>query len=209
MDLRRMKFGFGGGSGQIFDLLTQAGEAALAVSRAVERRFVEWPSGPTQEHVKQLEHEADRIVSELLSQTNSLFVTPYDRDDLITLAFAVDEVADAGENAAELLGLYSVETPTRKALELCELLVDASKELALLLGDMKGKGAAQRVIAIKEIEDRGDEIARAARASLFKDDRIDPVIVIRWKDIYEALEDAIDACETAAHRVGNILVKNA
>jgi uncharacterized protein Yka (UPF0111/DUF47 family) len=74
---------------------------------------------------------------------------------------------------------------------------------------MKGKGAAQRVIAIKEIEDRGDEIARAARASLFKDDRIDPVIVIRWKDIYEALEDAIDACETAAHRVGNILVKNA
>ena len=62
---------------------------------------------------------------------------------------------------------------------------------------------------IKEIEDEADDVARAARASLFKDDRIDPVIVIRWKDIYEALEDAVDACETAAHRVGNILVKNA
>jgi uncharacterized protein len=79
-----------------------------------------------------------------------------------------------------------------------------------LLRDLKDRrGASQRVVAIKEIEDRGDDVARAARASLFKDDRIDPVIVIRWKDIYEALEDAIDACETAAHRVGNILVKNA
>jgi uncharacterized protein Yka (UPF0111/DUF47 family) len=204
-----MKFGFGGGSGQIFDLLTQAGEAALAVSRAVERRFVEWPSGPTQEHVKQLEHEADRIVSELLSHTNSLFVTPYDRDDLITLAFAVDEVADAGENAAELLGLYGVESATKQSLQLCALLVQASERLAVLLAGLKGKkGSAEEIVAIKAIEDEADDVARAARASLFKDDRIDPVIVIRWKDIYEALEDAVDACETAAHRVGNILVKN-
>jgi uncharacterized protein len=141
--------------------------------------------------------------------TNTMFVTPFDREDIVALAFAVDDVADAGENAAELLGLYSVETPTRQALALCELLVQASEELAHLLGDMKGKDAEQRVIAIKAIEDKGDDIARAARASLFKDDRIDPVIVIRWKDIYEALEEAIDACETAAHRVGNILVKNA
>jgi uncharacterized protein len=205
-----MRFGLGGGSGQIYDLLTQAGVAVLDVSRAVEQRFVEWPSGPSQDEVKELEHEADRVVSELLSQTNSLFVTPFDRDDLITLAFAVDDVADAGENAAELLGLYGAETPTRQSLELCGLLVEASEELARLLRDLKDKqGAAQRVVAIKEIEDRGDDVARAARASLFKDDRIDPVIVIRWKDIYEALEDAIDACETAAHRVGNILVKNA
>jgi len=93
---------------------------------------------------------------------------------------------------------------------ICALLVAATEELALLLRDLKGfRGTRERVIAIKAIEDRGDEVARAARASLFKDDRIDPVIVIRWKDIYEALEDAIDACETAAHCVGNILVKNA
>ena len=70
-------------------------------------------------------------------------------------------------------------------------------------------GSSDEIRAIKEIEDEADDVARAARASLFKDDRIDPVIVIRWKDIYEALEDAVDACETAAHRVGNILVKNA
>jgi predicted phosphate transport protein (TIGR00153 family) len=205
-----MRLGVGPRSGEIYVLLTSAGEAALAVAHAVDRRFREWPSGPTQENVKELEHEADRVVSELLSLTNSMFQTPYDRDDLIILAFAVDDVADAAENAAELLGLYGVESPTRQALELCGLLVEATAELARLLGELKGlRGSSDRVIAIKEIEDRGDEVARAARASLFKDDRIDPVIVIRWKDIYEALEEAIDACETAAHRVGNILVKNA
>jgi predicted phosphate transport protein (TIGR00153 family) len=204
-----VRIGFGSGSSVIFDLLAQAGDAALAVSRAVEQRITQWPSGPTQEAIKELEHEADRIVSELLSQTNSLFITPYDRDDLMTLAFAVDDVADAGENAAELFGLYSVETPTKQAIELCGLYVRASERLASLLANLKDlHGSSDEIRAIKEIEDEADTVARAARASLFKDDRIDPVIVIRWKDIYEALEEAVDACETAAHRVGNILVKN-
>jgi uncharacterized protein Yka (UPF0111/DUF47 family) len=180
-----MRLGVGPGSGQIYELLTQAGVAVLDVTRAVELRIVNWPRGPSQDEVKELEHEADRIVSELLRQTNSMFITPYDRDDLITLAFAVDDVADAAESAAELLGLYGV-------------------------GSLKGlHGSSDEVRRIKEIEDEADHVARAARASLFKDDRIDPVIVIRWKDIYEALEEAVDACETAAHRVGNILVKNA
>jgi uncharacterized protein len=205
-----MKLGLGRSSSEIFAHLAAAGEAALAVVRVVERRFYDWPSGPSQLEVKDLEHDADRVVSELISLTNTLFVTPYDRDDLIALAFAIDDVADEAENAAELLGLYGVETTTRQSLELCALLVEAAEELAQLLGGLKGlEGASDRIVRIKGIEDRGDDVARAARASLFRDDRIDPVIVIRWKDIYEALEDAIDACETAAHRVGNIVVKNA
>jgi len=202
--------GVGPSSGEIHKLLAEAGERAAAVTRLVERRFLEWPSGPSQDEVKQLEHEADEVVSSLLSLTNSMFVTPYDRDDIVTLAFAVDDVADEAENAAELLGLYGVELPTKQAFALCALLVRAADELALLLGELRElRGSSDRIRAIKEIEDEADDVARAARASLFKDDRIDPMIVMRWKGIYEALEDAIDACETAAHRVGNILVKNA
>jgi predicted phosphate transport protein (TIGR00153 family) len=205
-----MKLGVGAGSGVIYVLLTEAGEAALEVVRAVERRIVEWPSGPTQDEVKALEHIADAIVSELLSQTNTLFVTPFDREDVITLAFAVDDVADAAENASELFGLYGVESTTKQAIQLSGLLLQAAERLAALLASLKSRrGSAEEVRRIKEIEDEADTVARAARASLFKDDRIDPVVVIRWKDIYEALEDAVDACETAAHRVGNILVKNA
>jgi uncharacterized protein len=206
-----MRFGFGPGSGEMFALLGFAGENAVATALAVERRFREHPSsGITQEDVKGLEHEGDRIVSQLLRCINAQFITPYDREDLVALAFAVDEVPDKIENASEMLSLYSIESPTRQSIELCGLLVRATTELAALLGRLKGlRGSAEEIITIKAIEDEADTVARAARASLFRDDRIDPGIVIRWKDIYEALEEAVDACETAAHRIGNILVKNA
>ena len=106
------------------------------MTRLVERRFLEWPSGPSQEEVKQLEHEADQVVSSLLSLSNTMFVTPYDRDDIVTLAFAVDDVADEAENAAELLGLYGIEMPTKQSFALCALLVRAADELSALLGEL-------------------------------------------------------------------------
>jgi len=205
-----MRIGLGPGTGEMHDLLAQAGESVLAVTRIVEQRFLDWPSGPTQDEVKQLEHAADAVVSKIILATNTMFVTPYDREDLVELAFVVDEVADVAESASELLGLYGVESPTRQSFQLCALLVRAAEQLASLLAELRHlRGSAPQIVAIKEIEDEADTVARAARVSLFKDDGIDPIIVIRWKDIYEALEEAVDACETAATRVGNILVKNA
>jgi len=205
-----MRAGLGSGSGEMFALFAQAGENAAQIALAVEARFRDYPaSAVSQDQVKELEHEGDRIVSNLLRSVESQFVPPYDRQDIVTLAFAVDEVPDKIESASELLGLYSIEAPTRQSLELCALLVRATAELSALLSRLKGlRGSAPEILAIKEIEDQADKVARAARAGLFKDDRIDPTLVIRWKDIYEALEDAVDACETAAHRIGNILVKN-
>jgi predicted phosphate transport protein (TIGR00153 family) len=211
MSFRGIRLGVGPGSARMFELLAQAGENAVEIARAVEQRFREHPSSSvSQDDVKALEHEGDRIASELFHCIQAQFQTPYDPEDLVELVFAVDEVADTIENASELLGLYGVEQPTRQSLELCALLVRATTELAALLGRLKGlRGSAIEIRTIKEIEDEADEVARAARAGLFKDDRIDPLLVIRWKDIYEALEDAVDACETAAHRIGNILVKSA
>ena len=137
------------------------------------------------------------------------FVSPYEPDDLVALVFAIDDVPDAIENASELLGLYGVEMPTKQSIDLCRLLVRATAELESLLANIRDRrGSADEIVAIKAIEDEADRVARAARSGLFKDDRIDPMIVIRWKDLYEALEDAVDACDTAANRVGNILVKN-
>jgi hypothetical protein len=206
-----MRIGFGAGNAELFELLARAGENALAIARAAEQRFGDYPSSSvSQDEIKELEHEGDRIVSDTLRSINAQFVTPYDREDLVTLAFAVDEVPDKIESAAELLGLYGVEAPTRHSIQLCALLVRATEELAALLGRLRElRGSAEEIRRIKAIEDEADTVARAARASLFKDDRIDPVLVIRWKDIYEALEDAVDACDTAANRVGNMLVKNA
>jgi uncharacterized protein Yka (UPF0111/DUF47 family) len=206
-----MRVGLGPGSAEMFALFAKAGENAVKIAQAAEQRFRDYPaSAVSQEDIKELEHEGDRIVSDLLRSVEAQFIAPYDPEDIVTLAFAVDEVPDKIESACELLGLYGVEGPTRQALELCALLVRATAELAQLLGRLKGlRGSAPEILAVKSIEDEADRVARAARAGLFRDDRIDPMIVIRWKGIYEALEDAVDACETAAHRVGNILVKNA
>jgi uncharacterized protein Yka (UPF0111/DUF47 family) len=197
--------------GEVYELFARAGQNAVEIARLVERRFQEWPAGPIgQELVKELEHEGDRICSRILSSIDSHVVAPVSRQHLVTLAFAVDEVPDKIESASELLGLYAVEAPTRQSLELCGLVVRATSELAALLGDLgNAPGFAPEIRAIQEIEDEADDVARAARAGLFKDDRIDPVLVIRWKGIYEALEEAVDACDTAAVRAGNLLVKNA
>jgi hypothetical protein len=113
------------------------------------------------------------------------------------------------DEASDLLELYGVDTTTRQAVEQCRILVGAAQHLATALAELKGlHGVQQELVALKELEDEGDRIVHDAIADLFRDARIDPLIVIRWKDIYEALEDALDACESAANVIGNIVVKN-
>jgi predicted phosphate transport protein (TIGR00153 family) len=191
-------------------LFARAGANALAAARAAESRFRDFPGGTTQAEIKELEHEGDRITSELIGLVSTQFITPFDRDDLFVLAGAIDDVVDAIENATELLGLYDVEQPTRHSLEQCAILVAAVEQLDQLLRTLKGKkGSSPEIAEIKRLEDEGDDCTRRAVAELFEDERIDPLTVIRWKEIYEALEHAIDAVETCAHRIGNMLVKTA
>jgi uncharacterized protein len=193
-----------------YELFAAAGENALAAARAAQSRFRDFPGGVSQAEVKELEHEGDRITGELIGLVNSQYITPFDPADILVLAGAVDDVVDTIEHATELLGLYDVEQPTRRSIEQTEILVAAVEQLAALLGSLKGKkGSSPEIAAIKKLEDEGDACTRRAVSSLFDDERIDPIVVIRWKDIYEALEDAIDAVETAAHRIGNVLVKTA
>lgn len=212
MDLLSPRRPFGGSpAAEFYGLLRAGGDNALLAARAARDRFRDFPGGD-QERIKELEHEGDRITGELIGLLNVHWLAPFDREDLFALAGAVDDVVDAIENATELLGLYDVEETTRESVELCEIFVAAVELLAHLLGNLKGRrlGSAPEIAEIKRLEDEGDAAARRAIGGLFDDDeRADPLAVVRWKDLYEALEDAIDACETAAHRIGNILVKNA
>jgi len=205
------RFTLGPRPDEFYDLLCRSADNALLAAQKAELRFRDFPAAAIgQDEIKELEHEGDRLTGELIGHLNTQHIAPFDRDDLFNLGGAVDDVTDAIENACELLGLYDVEGPTRYALTQCRLLVDAVEQLARLMRELKRKrGSAPQIAAIEQLEHEADRVKRDAVASLFKDDRIDPTIVIRWKDIYEALEEAVDACETAAHRIGNILVKNA
>jgi uncharacterized protein Yka (UPF0111/DUF47 family) len=196
---------------EFFTLFTTAGENAVDVARLVERRFREHPnSGVTQEQVKATETAGDAIVRDLITLLNTQYLTPFDREDIYLLATEIDDVVDYLEEASDLLGLYGVELPTKHAVQQCAIIVQAVEKLANACANLKGMaGVQQTLVELKSLEDEGDRVFRDALAALFRDDRIDPLIVIRWKDIYEALERALDACETAANVIANIVVKNA
>ena len=206
-----MRFSLTPRTSEFFTLFGKAGENALEVSRLVERRFREHPnSGITQEQVKAEETTGDSITRDLITLLNTQYVTPFDREDIYALATEVDDVVDYLEEASALLGLYGVEMPTRHAVEQCRIIVNACEQLAIACHNLKGlRGVQEALVQVKAFEDEGDRVLRDALASLFRDEGIDPLIVIRWKDIYEALERALDACETAANVIANIAVKNA
>jgi uncharacterized protein Yka (UPF0111/DUF47 family) len=196
---------------EFYDLFAKAGENALASARLVERRFRDHPnSDVTQEQVKAIETQGDTLTRDLVTLLNTQYITPFDREDIYLLATEIDDVVDYLEEASDLLGLYGVEMPTRHAVEQCGIIVRACEKLALACDNLKGmRGVQEALVELKALEDEGDGVLRDALATLFRDDGIDPLIVIRWKDIYESLERALDACETAANVVANIVVKNA
>jgi len=206
-----MRFSLTPRTSEFYTLFGKAGANALQVSRMVERRFREHPSsGITQEQVKLEETRGDEITRDLITLLNTQYITPFDRDDIFLLATEIDDVVDYLEEASDLLGLYGVEMPTRHAVEQCRIIVGACEQLAIAYDNLKGmRGVQDALVEVKNFEDEGDRVLRDALAALFRDEGIDPLIVIRWKDIYEALERALDACETAANVIANIVVKNA
>jgi hypothetical protein len=196
---------------EFYVLFEQAGANALEAARKAETRFREYPnSSVSQADIKEIEHAGDDATREIIQLLNTQFVTPFDREDIYELAQALDDVVDIIDEACDLLELYGVEQATRQALEQCKILVGAAERLNNAVKGLRDvKTVEAELIALKTLEDEGDRIVREAIADLFRDPRIDPLVVIRWKDIFESLEDAIDACERAANVIGNIVVKNA
>jgi len=196
---------------EFYDLFEEAGANALDAARKAEQRFREHPNSDIrQADVKAVEHEGDRITRDLIQLLNTHYVTPFDREDIYELATTLDDVVDLIEEASDLLELYGIDTMARPALEQCRIIVGAVERLNNALHALRSlKGVQPELVQLKELEDEGDRVVRDAIAELFRDERIDPLVVIRWKDVYDALENALDAAERAANVIGNIVVKNA
>ena len=194
---------------EFFTLFTQAGANALETARKAEALFRGFPDATvTWSDVKTLETEGDRLTHAVIQLLNTQYVTPFDREDIYALAGAIDDVVDHIEHACDLLGLYKVERVAPAAAEQCGVLVATVDRLASALGKLRSlRGLDEDLVEIRRLEDEGDRVVRDAIAALF-DGAPDPLGVIRWKDIFETLEEAIDACSHAAHVLGNIVVKN-
>ena len=159
--------------------------------------------------IRELEHAGDRITHDLIDRMNKTFVTPIEREDVLQLASALDDVVDHTEEVADFLGLYGIEAPMDQAQQLANILSKATAELAIALPMLQGfRDIQAQVVEIHRLENEGDVIVRGAIASLFQPG-VDPVAVIRWKDIFERLEQAIDSTERAAYILEGIVIKNA
>jgi uncharacterized protein len=195
---------------EFYELFDAAGRNTVEAAKLAEQRFREFPTtSVSQSDVKAVETAGDQITHDLIQLLNTQYVTPFDREDIYELATRLDDIVDHIEEASDLLELYNLEQPVRRAVEQCAIIVGASEQLAVGLTGLKGlRGVQQALVEVKRLEDEGDRLVRDAIGALFHDQRIDPLVVIRWKDIHESLESALDACETAANVLGNIVVKN-
>ena len=192
-----------------FDLFNQAGQNSVRAAKLLDEMMHTWPdAGSLSREIVIAEQEGDKITHEIVQRLNSTFVTPIDREDIYNLATQMDDIVDFAEEAADFLGLYKIEAPMEQATALTKVLVASCEQLAMGLEKLPTfKDLDQYWIEIHRLENDGDRISRDAVASLFSNG-IDPMVVIRWKDMFAVLEEAIDATETAAQILEGIVIKN-
>jgi predicted phosphate transport protein (TIGR00153 family) len=194
---------------QFFDLFEEASANALRAAELLDEMLATYPEkAELAREIVLCEHEGDRITYDTVQRLNSTFVTPIDREDILALASGLDDIVDLTEEAADYLGLYKIEAPMVQAEQLAQILREACRQIAEAMPRLRGfKDISHFTNETHRLETEGDRVTREAVASLFTTG-IDPMVVIRWKDIFERLEEAIDATECVANTLANIVVKN-
>jgi uncharacterized protein len=197
--------------GDLYDLLGRAGRNVELSTALLRELMRSWPDGAEKRlELIDVEHANDAVTHDIVHHLHARLAVPFERSDVLALASGLDDVVDFAEEVADYLGLYRVEASMDQAIELADTLAAAGSEVALALGALDGSpdlAEAHRHLAeIDRLEDEGDRILRAGLTALF-DGGVDPMAVIRWKDIFERVEDAIDACDSVAHTLRGIAVK--
>src|SRR5262249_35542248 len=195
---------------EFFDLYNRAAANTVAMAQALVELLEHFPERTAERcrDIKELEHEGDRITHEVLDLLNRTFVTPFDRDDMYRLSTALADVCDHVDDAAEKATTYGIRDVRVQAIEQARVIERSAEKLVDAVACLDGfKDARPQLIELRELEEEGDRIARSAIADLFNGG-VDPISLVRWKDIHEQLEEAVDACENAADVLEAILVKN-
>ncbi len=162
--------------------------------------------------IKEIEHETDVITHACVERLHKTFITPFDRDDIHRLITRMDDVMDYIESAAIAVSLYELVEMTAPARELADVLVRSTEAVAIAVGGLRtvkqSEGILKACIEVNRLENEGDEILRNALAGLFREAR-DPLLVLKWKEVYEALENATDRCEDVANIIEGVVLEHA
>src|SRR3954453_19711270 len=193
---------------ELTGMLAQAGRNVEPATGRVSERMRAGPDGREKRvELVDLEHENDAVTHDIYHHLHSRPTVPFDGSDAPALPSGLDAVVDFAEEAADFLGLYRVDAPMDQAIALTDTLAAAGREVAAALGSLGDLPAAPPpVVEIQRLENEGDRILRDGLTALFEGG-VDPMVVIRWKDIYERVEDGIDACDRVAQVLRGIAVK--
>ncbi len=178
-------------------------------ARMLEAMFaVDPPLADKAHEIKEIEHQCDFLTHEIIQRLNKTFVTPIDREDIHELAKTLDDVMDAIDNAAALIPLYRIDRIRGGARELTHIIIKQTDEIRAAVAALEQKkGVLAHAIEINRLENEADKIHKHAIGQLFDDEK-DPIAVIKWKEIYDILEEATDACEDVANLLENVVVKH-
>jgi predicted phosphate transport protein (TIGR00153 family) len=193
-----------------FELYGRASQNVVAIAEKLVELLDAFPGGNDAafREIRELEHEGDRVTHDVVDNLNRTFVTPFDRDDMYRLAGALDDICDHVDESAGNLVSYGIERIRPRAREQADVILRAARKLDEAVAHLDGfRDARRQLIELRELEDEGDRLLREAVSELFAENE-QPLVVIRWKDIHEHLEEAVDACENAADVLEAILVKN-
>jgi len=194
---------------EFFVLYSKAARNTVEIARLLVELLDAFPRGEgLLRDIKEHEHEGDRLTREVVDLLNRTFVTPFDRDDMYELASALDDVCDHIDEAAGNIAGYGVTDIRASAKQQAEVILRATQKLCEAVERVDGfQNADRQLNELRALEDEGDRLNREAVSELFKSEP-DAIAIIRWKDIHEQLEEAVDACENAADVLEAILVKN-
>ena len=195
---------------RVLDLFQESGRNVQQTAVLLRELMSDYPeSNGVGGEIVACEHEGDRIAHDILhhvAQQAVRHAVP-EPADVHALTVALDDIVDFAEEAADQLSLYGVEAPMDQAQQISEVLVGCAEHVAgALRGLRNGGDVGSHLVEIHRLENEGDRLVRAAVASLFANG-IDPMMLIRWKDIFDTLEQAIDSCETVAHVLEGIALK--
>jgi predicted phosphate transport protein (TIGR00153 family) len=196
---------------QYFDLFEEAAGNIVRAAGLLDEMLSKFPDRQEEQtrDILICEQQGDRITHDIIRRLNETFVTPIDREDILALASGLDDMVDWIEEAADYLGLYKIEAPMEQAQRLARVLNQCAQQLAEAMPRLRSfEDISHFTVEVNRLENDGDRITREAMASLFEGG-IDPMVVIRWKDIYDRLENAIDAAEKIAYILEGITIKNA
>jgi uncharacterized protein len=192
-----------------FELFEEAGRNIKRAADLLDELLSGFPdSRDLAQDIRECEHAGDRITHEIVNRLNHTFEAPIDGQDMLALASALDDIVDYIEEVADYLGLYKIEAPMDQGIRLAGVLKAACEQVCDALPRLRGFGElSEQTVEINRLENEGDRITREAVASLF-DGGIDPMVVIRWKDLFERLEAAIDSTERVANILEGIVIKH-